>query len=322
MKQVSVIAHRGACGYLPEHTLAAKALAHAMGADYIEQDVVLTRDAVPIVLHDIYLDSTTDVAAKFPDRQRQDGHYYAMDFTLEEVRRLAVHERVAAKGDNRKAVYPQRFPPQHALFSVPTLAEEIDLISGLDESRGRSTGLYIELKSPNRHRQAGLDSPGAVLQVLREKGYDKRPDSVILQCFDDATLKQLRDTLESPLPLVQLIGDNSWGEDSAVDYDFLRTEEGLDYIAGYANGIGPWLAHVYLGRDGDGKARLHPLLQQARARGLLVHPYTFRRDELPGGVDSFDELLDIFLQAPSVDGIFTDFPDLAVQYLARRAQGK
>ena len=103
-----VIAHRGACGYAPEHTLVAKALSYAMGADFIEQDIVLTRDDQPIVLHDVHLDRVTDVAQLFPERARADGRYYAIDFLLEEIRQLKVHERVDWSTD--KVVYPNRFP--------------------------------------------------------------------------------------------------------------------------------------------------------------------------------------------------------------------
>lgn len=283
-----------------------------MGADFIEQDVVLTRDAVPIILHDVFLDSTTDVAARFPGRGRADGHFYAMDFSLAEIRALKVHERRRAGGD---AVFPQRFPVEHALFGVPTLAEEIALIAGLDKSRGRRTGLYIELKSPRRHREAGLDITGAVLDALRESGHDSRPRQVFLQCFDDRTLRQLRDEHSIALPLIQLIADNTWNEDSAVDYDFLRSDAGLDDIATYANGIGPWLSHIYLGRDEAGAPRLDSLVERARQRGLVVHPYTFRRDELPQGIGDFAELLDLFIGYLRVDGLFTDFPDLVVEYL-------
>jgi glycerophosphoryl diester phosphodiesterase len=171
-----VIAHRGASGYLPEHTLAAKALAHAMGADYLEQDVVLSRDGTAIVLHDIYLDATTDVAQKFPDRARSDGRFYAIDFDIHEIRQLRVHERMQLTPPHRgSAVYPQRFPVAPGLFQVPTLAEEIDLIAGLDRSRGTRTGLYIEFKSPNWHHAQCLDVVAAVMSVLREKGYADRP---------------------------------------------------------------------------------------------------------------------------------------------------
>lgn len=316
-RQPIVIAHRGASGYLPEHTLAAKALAHAMGADFIEQDVVLSRDGMPLVLHDIHLDATTDVAQRFPDRARADGRFYAIDFTLQEIRQLRVHERVHPTGASRgQAVYAQRFPAQPRLFQVPTLAEEIALLAGLDHSRGCRTGLYIELKAPNWHQREGYDLAAAVQHVLQETGYWDRPDQVFLQCFDDATLRGLRDARQTPLPLIQLIGENDWGEDSAVDYDFLRSEAGLAYIASYAQGIGPWLPHLFSAPTAAGGPRSTGLVEMAHARGLLVHPYTLRRDDLQAGVDSFDELLDAVVRL-DVDGLFTDFPDLARDYLAR-----
>jgi glycerophosphoryl diester phosphodiesterase len=315
-----VIAHRGASGYLPEHTLAAKAMAHAMGAQFIEQDVVLSRDGTPIVLHDIHLDSTTDVAQRFPGRARDDGRYYAIDFDIEEIRQLRVHERMHLGARRGEAVYDRRFPVASALFAVPTLAEEIELLAGLDRSRNRRTGLYVELKHPNWHRREGLDLSSTVLGVLRDKGYADRPEQVFLQCFDDQTLRELRGALSTPLPLIQLIADKSWGEDSAVDFDYLRTPAGLDYVASYAQGIGPWLPHIYLGKSADGSARISSLVRDAQARGLVVHPYTFRRDELPVGIASFDELLAVFVRQAGVDGLFTDFPDIAVDYL-RRAVG-
>ena len=317
-KHPIVIAHRGASGYLPEHTLAAKALAHAMGADFLEQDVVLSRDGVAIVLHDIHLDSTTDVAQRFPGRARSDGRFYAIDFDLHEIRQLRLHERTHISGEHcGNAVYPLRFPAAHALFHIPTLQEEIEMLAGLDRSRDCRTGLYIELKSPNWHRKQGLDLAAAVLAVVDTTGYSERPGQVFLQCFDDRTLQQLKQALKTPLPMIQLIGENGWGEDSAVDYEFLRTPAGLDYIAGYAQGIGPHLPHIYLGKSASGEARLSPLVEHAQARGLAVHPYTFRRDELPAGIASFEELLDIFVCMAGVDGLFTDFPDIVVDYLRR-----
>jgi glycerophosphoryl diester phosphodiesterase len=308
-----VIAHRGASGYLPEHTLAAKALAHAMGANFIEQDVVLSKDGVAIVLHDIHLDSTTDVAQRFPGRARADGRFYAIDFDLQEIRQLRVHERTHLK--TGEAVFPGRFPAQPNLFQVPTLAEEIDLLAGLDHSRGRVTGLYIELKAPNWHRSEGLDLSAAILSVLEETGYWNRPKQVFLQCFDDQTLIRLGQQLKAPLPMIQLIGENSWGEDSAVDYAYLRTPAGLSYVASYAQGIGPYLPHIYLGKTTSGSARLSDLVPLAQAEGLQVHPYTFRRDELPADIVSFTELLDIFIAQAGIDGLFTDFPDMVVDYL-------
>jgi glycerophosphoryl diester phosphodiesterase len=313
-----VIAHRGASGYLPEHTLAAKAIAHVMGADFIEQDVVLSRDGAAIVLHDIYLDSTTNVAQCFPGRARTDGRFYAIDFDLQEIRQLRVHERTHLDIDrNGLAVFAERFPAQPALFQVPTLAEEIAMIAGLDRSRGQSTGLYIELKSPNWHRDEGLDLSAAILDVLDDTGYWNRPEQVFLQCFDDQTLRQLRHNLKTPLPMIQLIGDNSWGEDSEVDYDYLRTPKGLSYVASYAHGIGPFVPHIYLGKAASGDVQLSELVQLAHARGLLVHPYTLRREELPEGIDNFAELLKILIHQTGVDGLFTDFPDIVVDFLRR-----
>jgi len=314
-----VIAHRGASGYLPEHTLASKALAHAMGADFIEQDVVLSRDGTAIVLHDIHLESTTDVAQRFPTRARDDGRFYAADFTLEEIRQLCVHERSHRDANGTEtAIYQDRFPLQSGRFRIPTLAEEIDLIAGLDRSRGRSTGLYIELKAPNWHLAQGLDPAEAVLAVLEEKHYADRPQQVFLQCFDDMTLRRLQRDLKTPLPLIQLIGENAWAEDSEVDYDYLQTPQGLDYIASYAQGIGPWLMQIYRGRSATGEAQITALVEQAQARHLKVHPYTFRRDELPAGIDSFEELLDIFLLQAGIDGLFTDFPDAVRAHLAQQ----
>ena len=313
-----VIAHRGASGYLPEHTLAAKAMAHAMGADYLEQDVVLTRDGVPIVLHDIYLEETTDVEQRFPGRAREDGRSYAIDFSLDEIRQLSVHERTTRRDGVEVAAFPGRFPLQPTRLTVPTLEEEIRFIAGMDRSRGTRTGLYIELKAPRLHRAAGHDMPGAILEVLERTGYAGRSDQVFLQCFDDQTLRELRSKYRTLLPLIQLIGENDWGEDSAVDYDYLRSDAGLDDIAGYAAGIGPWLMQIYRGRDTSGAAITTDLVARAKARGLAVHPYTFRADQLPEGFDDFDSLLALFLDELDVDGLFTDFPDLARDYIDRR----
>jgi glycerophosphoryl diester phosphodiesterase len=317
-----VIAHRGACGYLPEHTLAAKAMAHAMGADFIEQDVVLTRDGVPIVLHDIHLECTTDVETRFPGRARADGRCYAIDFDLAEIRQLRVHERTTRGPGGEQAAFPDRFPLQPTSLTVPTLEEEIALLAGLDHSRRRRTGLYIELKAPRFHRAAGHDIAGAVLAVLEATGYATRPDQVFLQCFDDATLRALRRDLRSPLPLIQLIADPRWGEDSDADYDHMRSDAGLREVASYADGIGPWLEHIYLGADDAGHPRLDDLVGRAQALGLAVHPYTFRRDQLPGGIDCFESLLALFIDTLGVDGLFTDFPDLARAWIDRGPEAR
>jgi glycerophosphoryl diester phosphodiesterase len=311
-----VIAHRGASGYLPEHTLAAKAMAHAMGADFIEQDVVLTRDGVPIVLHDIHLEYTTDVANRFPDYRRSDGHFYAIDLTLAQIRQLQAHERVQINPDgSRAAAFPDRYPLQTGILRIPTLAEEIDLIAGMDRSRGKQTGLYIELKAPNFHLKEGLDIASNVLKVLTEKGYAQSTAQVYLQSFDDQVLRYLREELDCKLPLIQLIADPAWGEDSAVDYSFLQTDAGLDSIAKYADGIGPWYRQIYLGRNEEGEVQLSELVSMAHKHGLKVHPYTLRLEDIPAGIHNFENLMQIMLEDAGVDGFFTDFPDLARSYI-------
>ncbi|MFT5710727.1 MAG: glycerophosphoryl diester phosphodiesterase [Halioglobus sp.] len=311
-----IIAHRGASGYLPEHSLAAKALAHAMGADFLEQDVVLTKDGFAIVLHDIYLETTTDVQLRFPKRCREDGRFYALDFTLEEIRELRLHERSKyTEAGLEVAVYPNRFPLGPGTCSIPTLREEIDFIAGLDRSRSKRTGLYVELKAPDWHLVQGYNIAEAVLDVLEQTGYSQRRDQVFLQCFHDKTLKYLRNTLRTQLPLIQLIADNTWGEDGGVNYSHLMTPAGLDAVADYASGIGPWIKQIYGGKNTSGEPIISRLVADAHDRGLQVHPYTFRRDELPDGIQTFEELLDIFVNDVGIDGLFTDFPDAVYAFL-------
>lgn len=290
-----VIAHRGASGYLPEHTLAAVSMAYAMGADYIEQDVVLTRDDVPVVLHDLYLEMTTDVAEKFPGRARGDGHFYAIDFTLEEIRSLRVGER--RKG--AVAMFPDRFPVDAAIMRVPTLAEEIELIQGLNHSTGGDVGIYVELKKPDFHAGEGRSFPASVLQILYAYGYRGPEDKVFLQCFDEGTLRFLKD--HTKIRLVQLV------EDKDLSAERARA------IAGYAQAVGPWIRHL-----AD-----HPeFVAAAQEAGLEVHPFTFRADKLPQNVKSYEALLDLFIRSMRVDGVFTDHPDLTRRYVDALGLGR
>jgi glycerophosphoryl diester phosphodiesterase len=307
-----VIAHRGASAYLPEHTLEAKAMAHAMGADFLEQDVVLTRDARAIVLHDLYLEDITDVARRFPDRARADGRWYAIDFSLAEILGLRLHERLdPATG---QPVFPERFPPEADLFRVHTLEEELSLIRGLNRSTGRTAGIYVELKHPAWHIAEGQDPVPIVMRELDRAGYRGPEDRVYIQCFEPDTLKRLHDEIGTRIPLIQLIGENDWSpEDPPVDFERMRTPEGLAAVAEYARGIGPWIGQIHLGLDETGAHRTTRLVADAHAAGLLVHPYTFRRDALPEGFGDFGALLRFFLVDQGVDGVFTDHPDVAVR---------
>lgn len=302
-----VIAHRGASAYLPEHTLAAKSLAHEMGADYLEQDVVATRDDELVVLHDIYLDRVTDVVNRFPDRAREDGRYYVRDFELAELRALHVWERMHRDGT---AVYPTRYPARSGDFAISTFAEELEFIKVLNANSGRRVGIYPEIKRPAWHREEGIDITPSFLKVILDSGYCDFDDPVFVQCFDFAELRRLKSDLDCPFKLVQLIGENSWGE-ADTDFDLLRSNEGIVELAETVDAIGPWIPYLY---ELDGGVP-HPseLIQLAHAAHLEVHPYTFRADELPPGFSTFEDLVRFFMVDAGVDGLFTDFPDRVVQ---------
>ena len=306
-----VIAHRGACGYLPEHTLEAASMAFAMGADFIEQDVVLTKDGVPVVLHDIHLDTVTDVAQKFPGRTREDGRYYAIDFTLKEIKTLAVHERINL--ETGEAVFDKRFDVGKASFEVPTLAEEIELIQSLNKSSNRDVGIYVEIKSPAWHREQNKDISQIVLAELKKHGYANKTDNLFLQCFDPVEARRIRTELGSKVRLVQLIGDNGWNE-ADTDFDQMRTEAGIKKIAEYADGIGPWIPHVV--EPVDEGVRQTDLVRMAHEAGLVVHVFTVRKDSLPKNISSLDDAMNALVKDGNVDGLFTDFPDLAVEFLS------
>ncbi|MGB5257109.1 MAG: glycerophosphodiester phosphodiesterase [Woeseiaceae bacterium] len=308
-----VIAHRGASGHLPEHTFAAKALAYAMGADYLEQDVVATRDDALVVLHDIHLDRVTDVARRYPERKRDDGRYYVRDFDLADIKRLRVHERVKPDGT---PVYPGRFSDTDEVFRVQTFAEELEFVRSLVATNGRPVGIYPEIKRPEWHRSEGVDITPEFLRTLRDYGYTEHADRVYVQCFDARELRRIRHELGCRLKLVQLIAEDSWGE-APTQFALLRTKRGLQRLAGTVDAIGPWLRRAYRLRKRDGRLTSSGLVTRAHDAGLAVHPYTFRSDELPEGFDSFEALLGSFIDQLAVDGLFTDFPDLALKFLRR-----
>lgn len=315
--QKIVIAHRGASGYLPEHTLEAKAMAHAMGADYIEQDVVMTRDDRLIVLHDITLDRTTDVAEKFPGRARADGRHYAIDFDLEEIRRLGAGEGSRMRDGRREAAFPGRFPPGRSSFRVPTFEEEIELIQGLNHSTGRDVGIYPEIKRPRFHRDEGKDISMAVAAALKAYGYDDGRDRAFLQTFDYDELKRIREevfpAVGIEVGLVQLIDDRPV-------WPWMLEEDGMRRLARHADGVGPPHALVVDPVSRLDRIVLTGLAERARAAGLVVHPYTFRLDpgQVPAYAGGFEELLRIHYFEAGVDGLFTDFPDRAVRFLHAR----
>ena len=309
-----VIAHRGASGYLPEHTLAAKAMGYAMGAHYIEQDVVMTKDEVLIVLHDVTLDRTTDVAEKFPDRSRGNGRYYAIDFTLAEIRSLSATEGFRREGDIKIQGYKNRFPLDSSSFRIPTFEEELQLIQGLNLSTGKDVGIYPEIKQPEFHRSEGKDISTAVVKILKQYGYTSKSHKVFLQTFSFEELKEIKNEILPKagidLNLIQLIG-------SETSYPWMFEKDGMEKLAGFADGIGPEKGLIISRGSTASNLEITPLVSRAHAAGLKVHPYTYRMDlgQVPSYASDFQELLRQHYFEADVDGIFTDFPDKAVEFL-------
>jgi len=311
-----VVAHRGASAYLPEHTLQAAAMAYAMGANYQEQDVVMTRDDQLIVWHDLTLDRNSDVRHKFPGRAREDGRHYVIDFTLDELRTLRVTEgfRLNEAGQEEQ-IYPQRFPLWAGDFRVHTFAEQLEMIQGLNRSTGRDVGIYPELKSPAFHHQHGKDIGLAVLSELKRFGYTSKSSNAFVQTFEFAELKRVKEevmpALGIDLKLVQLMGDD------ADNYGWMLAPGGMQELAQYADGIGPDKGMIISPDSTPGNLIISTLVHDAHQAGLKVHPYTFRSDpgQVPAYARDFDHLLTLFYFEVGVDGLFTDFPDRAVRFL-------
>ena len=319
-----VIAHRGASGYRPEHTLASYELAIAMGADYIEPDLVITRDGVLIARHENEISETTDVADRreFAARRtvkRVDGveveGWFSEDFTLSEIKTLRARQRL-----------PFRDRSWDGRFEVPTFAEVLDLARRKSARTGRTIGVYPETKRPTYFRSLGLPLEEPLLADLDAAGFRGRSAAVYIQSFETANLKALRERTD--LPLIQLLDDGGQPFDFETDgdprndgvtYNDLATPEGLAGIARYADGIGPNKRLILpTGPDGHLLAPTS-LIEDAHQAGLFVHPWTLRSDGpflAPDyGGDPAREVEQLL--ALGVDGLFTDFPDLAVR-LCRR----
>jgi glycerophosphoryl diester phosphodiesterase len=297
-----IIAHRGASGYLPEHTLEAAALAFAQQPDFIEQDVVVSKDGVPIVLHDIHLETVTDVETVYPGRARSDGRYYVVDFTLAELRRLRIHERANQAGEK---VFSTRFQGHRAYFTVATFAEHLELITELNRQFNTNIGVYPEIKSPAWHQAQDIDITTLVLSTLERFNLAGPSANSYIQSFDFNELKRLRNELGYKGKLVLLIGENSWQE-SSTDFNYIRSEAGMKEVAKYVDGIGPWLGHL---ADTNALERgtliLQPWLAFAHQQKLIIHPYTFRKDALLPTMGE-EQLLTILKDNVKADGVFTD----------------
>lgn len=306
-----IMAHRGASGYLPEHTLAAKAMAHAQGAHFLEQDVVLTSDGIPLVLHDIHLDTLTDVATQFPQRRREDGRFYAIDFTLAEIKQLNATQRFDHRSGEQ--VYPDRFPAASYTYKLHTLEEEIRFIEGLNKSTGRDVGLFPEIKQTSFHEREGHDIDRIVFDLLQAYGYGHSQDSnVIIHSFDPRTLRRLRQELgwQAGLELAMGSGRTSDG----IDYEYLSTPQGLQELATYADRVWAPTARM-MSWDENGRLHTSSFVSDARAAGLVVYGGVIVTESLPKNCPSLDDWHDALFNVLGVDGVVTDFSDLAARWL-------
>ncbi|MGH3665651.1 MAG: glycerophosphodiester phosphodiesterase [Egibacteraceae bacterium] len=321
-----VIAHRGASGYRPEHTLEAYRLAIQLGADYIEPDLVSTSNGVLVARHENEISATTDVAnhPEFADRKRTkviDGvtltGWFTEDFTLAELKTLRAEERIPELRQ-RNTLYDGR-------SEIPTFQEVIDLAKAASRAYGRTIGIYPETKHPTYFDGIGLSLEEPLVRTLRGNGLAQRKAPVFVQSFETANLAELDGVVD--VPLVQLIGGSGAPYDlvAAGDprtYDDLVTPEGLAEIARYADGIGPDKSRI-VPRDAAGTLQAPTtLVEDAHDAGLLVHPYTFRNENafLPPGHrrgadpadygDAFAEY-ELFYGL-GIDGLFSDNADTAV----------
>ena len=335
-----VIGHRGASGFVPEHTLQSYRLAIKLGADYIEPDLVATKDGVLIARHEpIIGDSdpattgdSTNVGdhPEFASRETTrslDGvptkGFWAQDFTLKEIKTLGARQTRGGR--------PTEF---NGKFKIPTLQEVIDLAKRESKKRHRTIGIYPETKHPTFHKDAGLPLEGRLVRVLKRNGLDKKRSPVFIQSFEQSNLKQLNKMID--VRLVQLVDANDTDANGnptyappfdrpydwtvsgnptlmARTFGFFATNAGLDEIKTYADGIGPWKVYIIPTTGGGGGDVKPPtdLIQRAHARGLLVHTWTFRDDAFPTGYPGgpVEEYLAFYRLG--IDGVFSDFPDTA-----------
>ncbi|ABN73482.1 glycerophosphodiester phosphodiesterase [Actinobacillus pleuropneumoniae] len=324
-----IIAHRGASGYLPEHTLESKALAFAQQADYLEQDLAMTKDNRLIVIHDHFLDGLTDVAKKFPKRARKDGRFYVADFTLKEIQTLEMTENFKTENGQQVQVYPNRFPMWKSHFRIHTFEDEIEFIQGLEKSTGKQIGIYPEIKAPWLHHQEGKDIALETLKVLKKYGYDQKSDKVYLQTFDFNELKRIKTELLPKLgmdvKLVQLVAYTDWHETEEKDasgkwvnynYDWMFKDGAMAEVAKYADGVGPgWYMLVDDKNSKLGDIKYTPMVKDIAKTKMELHPYTVRKDALPEFFSDVNQMYDALLNKAGATGVFTDFPDTGVQFI-------
>ncbi|XP_013193178.2 uncharacterized protein LOC106137000 isoform X1 [Amyelois transitella] len=324
-----VIAHRGASGYVPEHTIGAYSLAVSMGADYIEPDVVMTSDGHIIARHDNELGLTTDVANRpeYASRYRtqsvdgtQVSGWFTEDFTLAEIKTLRAIERIPniRPGNAR----------MDGSFEVPTMQEIIDLAKSMQGIYCREVGIYPEIKHGTHFQRLGLAMEQPLVDILHSNGYKTQEDPIYIQSFEVNNLKELKNITD--LRLLQLYGDlSSQPFDQAesgtgLTYGNMATAEGLREVATYAYAVGPDKSYIIPRTAAGNLGTVTNFVSNAHAAGLKVHPYTFRaensylplefrsKDTSPDAIGDYEGEIRAYLAA-GIDGLFADQPDHPAQ---------
>jgi glycerophosphoryl diester phosphodiesterase len=299
-----IIGHRGASGHRPEHTIESYRLAIEMGADYIEPDLVSTKDGVLIARHENEIGGTTDVATKFPDRKRTatiDGQtvtgWFTEDFTLAEIKTLRARERLEFRS--------HAFDGQ---FDIPTFDEVIEFAQRRGRETGRTIGIYPETKHPTYFRKIGLPLEDHLLASLQSHGWNTRESPVFIQSFETENLRALRH--QTSVRLILLLDSP---QQQPLDDTRLRD------IASYADGLG---LNTRLVIPAAPDRRLLPptdIVSRAHASGLIVHVWTLRKEPTflsPTYNGDFEAEFRQFRDL-GVDGIFTDFPDVGRRVIGR-----
>lgn len=304
-KYPHIISHRGSAGYVPEHSLQAYQLAIDLKTDYIELDLCLSKDDVFVALHDILLDSTTNVAdfPEYADRKKTQiinenvfTGFFVCDFTMDELLTLSLNQRVTT----RTHLFD-------GYFKIPTLYQAMDLIAtSYNTTEGTTIGLYVELKNPAYYASLGFHMEDQLLSTLSQGGYrvytnESVPNDlskvlpVVIECFDNSSLKYIS-TLTA-IPLVQLINQD-W---------YYYNRQYITEVSKYAQGIGPDKEFLV---DMGYKAA-QKLVQNIHDEGLFIHPYTFRADQNINPVFNNDFYLEemYYFCCLGVDGLFSEFPD-------------
>ncbi len=314
-----IIGHRGASGYRPEHTLAAYELAIEMGADYIEPDLVITKDGVLIARHENEISETTNVAncqefknrrtIKVIDGESKSG-WFCEDLTLAEIKQLRAKERIPNICPGN-AVFD-------GLYEIPTFQEIIDLVKRRSKTVQRTIGIYPETKHPSYFNSIGLGLENPLVTALHANGYKDKNAPIFIQSFEVGNLQYL--STKTDLPLVQLINNTGKPYDFVTSGDGrtfrdLITTTGLKGISEYAIAIGI-NKNLLIPRDSNNQL-LSPILviSNAHAENLLVHVWTFRNENifLPSNLqDNPLKEYELFLEL-GIDGVFTDYPDTAIQ---------